>query len=180
MQVSEWLKCRFTKNEMSNVTVHRFHCAYIGVSLLLTDSVLSQLWRYRQKSHRNHEAGGMLFTRELSGGQLHVTSISTPGLHDKATPTSFVPDRKRGLKIIESKFKQGESFIGEWHTHHEIKPSPSPRDKETIKSLFNQSTHDMPLFILMIIPKNPEPSSIYLSATDGELIYTFTYISSSN
>jgi len=117
----------------------------------------------------------MLFTRTLAGSSVDVTAISLPGGGDLATPTSFIPDRARGRKEIERRFRRGQHFIGEWHSHYERHPTPSSKDKSTIRSLFQSSKHDLPMFLMLILPSEADASLLHMSATNGKELYEFVY-----
>ncbi|MGY4048489.1 Mov34/MPN/PAD-1 family protein [Aeromonas piscicola] len=154
---------------------HKYYCPALGLTVHLPGATLAQLWAYRQTTSAAKEAGGMLFTRTLAGHSVDVSAISLPGCGDQATPTSFIPDRARGKKEIERRFRRGQHFIGEWHSHYERHPTPSPQDRSTIRSLFQSSKHDLPMFLMLIISSEADASLIHISATNGKALYEFIY-----
>ena len=160
---------------MAGRSGHKYYCPDLGLTVHLPGAVLAQLWGYRQTTSAAKESGGMLFTRILAGSSVEVSAISLPRGGDRATPTSFIPDRARGRKEIERRFRRGQHFIGEWHSHYERHPTPSPKDKSTIQSLFRSSTHDLPMFLMLIISSEADASQLHISATNGKELYEFVY-----
>lgn len=160
---------------MAGRSGHKYYCPDLGLTVHLPVAVLALLWGYRQTTSAANESGGMLFTRTLAGNSVEVSAISLPGGGDRATPTSFIPDRGRGRKEIERRFSRGQHFIGEWHSHYEQHPTPSPKDKSTIRSLFQSSKHDLPMFLMLILSSEVDASLLHISATNGKELYEFVY-----
>ena len=42
-------------------------------------------------------------------------------------------------------------YLGEWHTHNELNPTPSPRDKNMIKNMLKDSKMEIDFLILIIV-----------------------------
>lgn len=98
--------------------------------VLIEGAVIDLIIGYQQRGSRTPEAGGILmgFRR---GKHLHVAQATTPQQNDKRTRYRF--DRRdqfhQAVAIKQWKESDGTvDYIGEWHTHPEMNPSPSSLD----------------------------------------------------
>lgn len=99
--------------------------------VLIEGSVLSVIARYRQLTRHAPEAGGILLGCRR-GAHLHVTQLTVPGPKDVATRVSFErKDRCHQQQALRAWEQSGHTvdYLGEWHTHPERSPTPSPTDR---------------------------------------------------
>ena len=136
-----------------------------GVSVVLTTSAQKILSSYKQR-HGKYEAGGMLFG-SFDGGMVTVEGVSIPGRRDKRSPTAFAWHKDTANRLIKRFHKQGLHYLGDWHTHPCSKPSPSQEDRDSIRSTFNESSHQLNFFILFILG-NSDIKNSYVALTDGK------------
>lgn len=112
--------------------------------ILIEQHVMDQIGPFRQVEIASSEAGGILlgFRR---GSHLHVTDLTLPGSEDKRTRTSFYRSAVRHQKIAMSRWLESNGtmgYLGEWHTHPQRNPSPSPIDiREWKVILSNEPQH---------------------------------------
>ena len=134
--------------------------------LLLGDDPLARFRRYRQTGRRS-EAGGQLFATFAEG----VTSIvraTGPRRTDRRSSSSFIPDRLAERREIEALFKRGLHYVGDWHTHRELKPAPSNTDVLNFREMFCKSRHSLGSFVMVIVGIGPVPEGLYVGLCDGE------------
>lgn len=102
----------------------------------LSDVVLSIMNSYRQVNNMQLEAGGVLLGRLIvSSKNIVVDSVTIPMKGDVRNRHSFI--RSEGHQItVAREWKESSQtthYLGEWHTHPERYPSPSPKDIKSWK-----------------------------------------------
>lgn len=99
--------------------------------ILIEDHVVRILDRYRQRSPNLPESGGILlgYRRER---HLHVTDATVPRKQDNQTRTCFHRSADPHRHAAHARWRESGGtmdYLGEWHTHPELDPSPSPIDE---------------------------------------------------
>jgi integrative and conjugative element protein (TIGR02256 family) len=99
--------------------------------ILIEDDVLSSLQAFRQQGPTASEAGGILigFRR---GIHLHVTHATTPGPLDRRSRYEFQrldPVHQQTAFELWERSRHTADYIGEWHTHPQVRPLPSCIDR---------------------------------------------------
>jgi integrative and conjugative element protein (TIGR02256 family) len=117
--------------------------------IIIHQDVLKKIAKYIQTDNKP-ESGGLLFA-EFKLPKIFVKEISTPNKTDHQGRFEFRPDLIKQQKIINSHFKNGLHYIGEWHTHPENKPVPSTLDIMSMKETFVKSKHELNYFLLIIV-----------------------------
>ncbi|MCU8496508.1 Mov34/MPN/PAD-1 family protein [Vibrio vulnificus] len=141
-----------------------------GLKVVLTEEVAKALCGHFQK-RSDRESGGMLFGT-FKNGLVEIQSISEPNFFDRRAKTRFVLHKGKANKTIERFHKKGLHYLGDWHTHSEESPNPSREDINTIRSTFNESSHQLRFFIIMIL-SNKSLDNSYLSLTNGHREFLF-------
>ena len=101
---------------------------------------------------RNVETGGILLGF-IESNSLIVTHASLPGPNAIHKRAYFVRDKKfcqEYLDRIHREFAGKVHYIGEWHKHLELNPSPSRTDINSLTSIAIQPNYEVhrPLLIL--------------------------------
>jgi integrative and conjugative element protein (TIGR02256 family) len=81
------------------------------------------------------ETGGILIGWVDSNGTATVIKATEPGTNAKRSPRLFVRDTQFAQREIEEAARQfgpKGAYVGEWHSHLEADPSPSPLDLESM------------------------------------------------
>lgn len=92
----------------------------------------------------------------------------------KRSRYGFWPDRAVEIDDIQLMFKQGLHYVGDWHTHPEVKPSPSTIDNSKILDIFHQSTHELDRMLMVIVGLSTFPEGLFVGAVQGtEIIPMF-------
>ncbi|CAH7449821.1 CD-NTase-associated protein 3 [Vibrio chagasii] len=117
--------------------------------VVVTEKVLDILIKYRQMGVLDTEAAGVLLG-EIRGKHLVVTDLSIPGRGDLRSRNRV--DRKgkhHQIKVDECFQESGGTvnYLGEWHTHPEDSPKPSPQDRS---SWLVHLTSDAPRVTLIV------------------------------
>jgi integrative and conjugative element protein (TIGR02256 family) len=98
--------------------------------VLLESTVLSQFGNYLQTTATKPEAGGILLGFRRNA-HLHVVEATAPQPNDRRSLFSFLRRDKYHM-ITAVNFWQSHSetgdYLGEWHTHPEVNPTPSAHD----------------------------------------------------
>lgn len=120
--------------------------------IIVNSSVLRQINRHRQTAGYLHEAGGILMGLRR-GRHIEVTFATTPKREDRRTRTAF-----HRLSLFHQRFAirawhrfdRTLDYVGEWHTHPEQNPSPSPIDRAEWAKLMRRSKGELVFMILGI------------------------------
>jgi hypothetical protein len=59
--------------------------------------------------------------------------------------------------------KRDLHYVGDWHTHPELAPSPSGRDLRSIEECARKSTHGLNGFLLIVVGLAPFPEGLSVS-----------------
>jgi integrative and conjugative element protein (TIGR02256 family) len=118
--------------------------------IIVTSSVLRQINQYRQIAVPDVEAGGILLGARR-GRHIDITFATTPKLGDRRSRVSF----HRFSSFHQSfavrawrRFGRRLDYVGEWHTHLERNPSPSPIDRMEWAKLMRSRKSDLVFMIL--------------------------------
>lgn len=123
-------------------------------TLSISTEVLDKLYKYKQVNVNDKEAGGVLLgriTEDLS--KYEIIDISEPCSKDTRKRFSFIRNKNKAQQIINKAFKESDGivrYMGEWHTHPELYPTPSSVDIKLINdcSTFKYAPNMIFLIIL--------------------------------
>lgn len=100
--------------------------------LKIATSALQQMIPYLQVKSGDCEAGGVLLGRLLVDSyDVVVDEVTVPMPGDKRCRFSFYRDKRRHQRIINQRWRESKGtsiYLGEWHTHPELVPTPSKTD----------------------------------------------------
>ncbi|MFN1196879.1 Mov34/MPN/PAD-1 family protein [Pseudomonas aeruginosa] len=117
--------------------------------VVVSEEVMTLIKSYRQSSPEDWEAGGILMGKRR-GQHFEVTFATAPQVKDIRSRYGFIrhPDGHQDIAENRLKVTNGEeNYIGEWHTHPEIHPSPSTIDMRDWRRL--SKTHRTPLLVII-------------------------------
>ncbi|GGF50896.1 Mov34/MPN/PAD-1 family protein [Echinicola rosea] len=120
--------------------------------IVLLDSVIDVLRKYKQVNSKSHESGGILLG-QVKGNSIYIMRASIPTNWDKSSRNSFNRCKDIAQVIINYEFansNQKTIYLGEWHTHPEKSPTPSSVDKKMILDQFKDNELNEPFLILVI------------------------------
>ena len=117
--------------------------------LLIESSVLQRAFSFRQARSVDCETGGILlgFRR---GPHLHVCDLTVPQRGDLRRRYGFQRNDGQHQAIAIARWKDSAhcmDYLGEWHTHPELDPSPSSLDKSEWKKIAEHANQPMVFLI---------------------------------
>lgn len=116
---------------------------------------LSRMLKFRQECCWKREAGGVLMGRYIRESlDVVIDDITVPMRGDRRERFNFFRDRDRHQRVINQAWKESDGtthYLGEWHTHPESIPTPSPTDqinwsKHLQRDIFSSDT----LFFIIV------------------------------
>jgi integrative and conjugative element protein (TIGR02256 family) len=123
---------------------------------------------HRQRRFYQREAGGQLFAR-VRDDEWAIVAATGPRSRDRRARFSFRPHRASEQEEIFQHHALGLDYVGDWHTHPEDVPTPSPDDLSSIAEVVRRSTHHLPGFLLVIVGRLSFPEGLWASfhSVDG-------------
>jgi len=134
-------------------------------SVVITNTALATMNRFRQIPSHAKEAGGQLFAK-FHGVDTIISEATLPKWLDHRSRNGFHPNRWLQQREIYKHHTLGLHFVGDWHTHPEPIPSPSQKDIHNMVECFNQSVHELHAFVLIIIGTEPPPDGLYVATIE--------------
>jgi len=111
--------------------------------LIFVPTAVEQMVAFRQRSWWQSEAGGVLLGRHLlDSDDLVVDEITTPQNSDRRGRLSFFRSKRHG-KIAQTRWSEEAStlaYLGLWHTHPEVDPTPSGVDLKDWEQALSKDT----------------------------------------
>ncbi|MCK1350444.1 Mov34/MPN/PAD-1 family protein [Bradyrhizobium sp. CW7] len=132
------------------------------ISVRIGAQALATFDAHRQRRFFDREAGGQLFAR-VRVTDWEIVTATGPRLRDRRGRFSFWPHRASEQEEIFENHALGLDYVGDWHTHPEDSPTPSPGDLTSIAEVVRCSTHHLPGFLLMIVGRSPHPEGLWAS-----------------
>lgn len=126
-----------------------------GSYVVLDDHVLEIFQEHRQIEDL-YESGGVLYG-ELKEGHFRVAFATKPSSLDKRERLSFV--RQPEGHTVDMNEEMGDfRYVGEWHTHPQFDPQPSPTDKKSWEHII--SNNRAPILTIIVGTHNLYISSV--------------------
>lgn len=141
--------------------------------LSFSDAVLEHFWRHRQRRPWALEAGGQLFGR-LFGDVVEISEATGPRPRDVRTPWSYAPYRADEQAEIEDWHNAGLIFVGDWHTHWQMRPRPSAQDRINVGDIARRMRHHMNGVVLVIVGYARHPSGLFVSIAENQDLHELT------
>jgi integrative and conjugative element protein (TIGR02256 family) len=135
--------------------------------LKISRGVLKHFRTHQQTRPDSLEAGGQLFAK-LSSETVTIEQATGPRRSDFRARTLYVPDRAAEQLEIDFWHRKRLHYVGDWHTHPEVKPDPSGYDIASIRESFVRSRHNLQGFLLIIVGTAGFPLGLYVSLNNGQ------------
>lgn len=131
----------------------------------IAENVLSIFDKHKQTKFQN-ESGGIVLGFVCGNYNIYISKVSLPNCFDKASRYNFERDRHVAQIIVNFEFHNSNGeiiYLGEWHTHPEQNPLPSPVDIKMIKNQYKENKINEDFLILLI----QGTKSMYIGVYDG-------------
>lgn len=112
------------------------------------------------------ELCGVLTGSQIDEKTFRIAKASPPCVSSNSR-CGCVRDAQLGNTFIAQDYEQSEHtrvYIGEWHTHPESHPIPSPTDISSIVSNYRSSSLALPVLVMIIVGTE----SMYVSVYEGK------------
>jgi integrative and conjugative element protein (TIGR02256 family) len=123
-----------------------------GILMVMSESVVLTFSKYAQDSFIKTESGGILLGKRRHD-HFEILQVTTPTEFDKRARTHWTRSEEIHSDIAKKTWQDssGEiSYLGEWHTHPEITPSPSVIDMNEWSILSNSHHHKAGLTMIIV------------------------------
>jgi integrative and conjugative element protein (TIGR02256 family) len=150
------------KLHMSSLKIVASYSAVGGLRVDLTQKVVKNVRRYRQTAFWRREAGGQLFAR-ISGDCWVIEAATGPRRSDIRSRFGFHSDRLAEQVEINALFLNELHYVGDWHTHPELTPTPSQTDLHSMLKMVRASSHELPGFLMLIVGTKLDASGFSLT-----------------
>ncbi|MFT3940334.1 Mov34/MPN/PAD-1 family protein [Rhodopseudomonas sp.] len=141
------------------------------ICLQICPDAIATFTKHRQRCFFSRESGGQLFAR-VRGNNWEIVAATGPKTRDSRSRFGFRPHRPSEQEEIFEYHRLGYDYVGDWHTHPQDVPHPSPDDLESIRNLVRESIHHLPGFLLMIVGRDRFPKGLWCSfhSLDGSFV----------
>jgi integrative and conjugative element protein (TIGR02256 family) len=123
--------------------------------LIIKKNVLKTFIKFISKK-ANNESGGILLGNVYKN-HCEIAKVTTPNKYDSFGPNFFVRSKRGAQPQITKAWKKSsgtEIYIGEWHTHFEVEPTPSLTDKNFVIYSLRKTKMEIDFLFLVIVGLN--------------------------
>lgn len=113
-----------------------------------------KVFRAHTQAYGHNESGGILLGCVYPGSHVVVEAATEPGILDKSGLRYFDRSRQRAQGIVEREWTASAGiriYLGEWHTHTEMHPVPSSRDRRMIRNMRRQTKMEIDFLFLVVV-----------------------------
>lgn len=131
-------------------------------SIVLAASAERELRRLAE-SKTDRETGGALIGFEATDGRVVVLEATDAGPNAVETRMRFVYDPAHVNARLDQAYKRlGERglYVGEWHTHLEADPQPSPRDAASLSAIAEEPEYQTDEPVMLIAGVEPSAGKV--------------------
>lgn len=125
------------------------------LQLTVTETVLQEMADHAQHDRNAAEAGGILIGHEPTVTRsLIIDRMTPPQPSDRRSRYRYTRDPAAHQALLESEWTVScgrRTYMGEWHTHPEADPTPSPLDRRSNCRVMSEADYDVPFLIFAIV-----------------------------
>lgn len=132
-------------------------------TLVIEPDVLALFAAHKQSKWLSREAGGQLFATFNDAKVTRIVEATGPRASDKRSLFGYRPNRLAEKLEIADRYAKGFHFIGDWHTHYQKLPEPSPIDEQSMRDLVRLSKHSLAGFVLIVVGQVTFPEGLHVS-----------------
>lgn len=123
--------------------------------------------QHRQLNAKALEAGGQLFGT-VSEEVVRVVKATGPYRKDERSRSRYRSHPGIAQQMIDTQSRVGLLYLGEWHSHAQDMPSPSPYDIAAMTTLQARSKLNTTSILLFIVGRRNVPGGICVSSFSQE------------
>ena len=121
------------------------------LKLVIKNKALLKMRKHSPAS-KSGEAGGILLGHVYEAKHV-ITDVTEPNKYDISKLFGFTRSAKPAQKNINKAWRQSNGiqiYLGEWHSHHELNPTPSGTDIASMKKAVRETLMEIP-FLYQVI-----------------------------
>lgn len=142
-----------------------FECKIIGLKLVLSDKLIAEMRAFGLKYYPK-EFGGILVGRYSEDMKTCIIDQTILPKRYKSSQYYFVRGKEGLLEALSFYYNQTPRliYIGEWHTHPNMKPEPSETDKNAMQEIADHEDVliKSPVMIILGITKENMEIGVYI------------------
>lgn len=126
-----------------------------GGTVEFHESAAEVVWRYRQLSGRDAEAGGMMLGRlVVESNDLVIDEVTEPTKLDQKGRFFFIRRRRAAQRRVNQAWLNSNgtlNYLGEWHSHPEDDPTPSYIDIGNWRRIVAEARFEQDFLLFAIV-----------------------------
>ncbi|WP_342560608.1 Mov34/MPN/PAD-1 family protein [Psychrobacillus sp. FSL W7-1457] len=128
---------------------------YSNCTVEIKKQVLDEFKKYIQTKPSKKESGGILIGRYIKDTPNAIVDLcTTPQPEDRQKRYFFKRSKKYHQEILDliwEKSNSTQNYLGEWHTHPELRPIPSSHDLKEWGNLLSKQNEDVRYIFFVIV-----------------------------
>jgi integrative and conjugative element protein (TIGR02256 family) len=126
-----------------------------GGTVEFGEAASTTIERQRQLSSTAPESGGMLLGRlVIESRNVVIDEVTEPAASDHRGRFFFVRSWKHAQQRVDSAWEESDctrNYLGEWHTHPEVDPTPSPKDLRNWRRIAEAARYEQDFLFFVIV-----------------------------
>lgn len=155
----------------------RYECKEIGLYIEIKDNIVQKIKDISCLYYPNEHGGLLVGNYSEDKKMVFVNDMILPTSY-KASPVTFERG-SNGLRSILIEFFERESpqlYVGEWHTHPNAQPIPSPTDVFALMSIARHPDVSIDNPIMLIVGLNKQSINMAFYAYFKQKVYRYEEI----
>ncbi len=125
-----------------------------SMDIHIEENILLGISNYQKRGQFDLESGGIIIGYyDAIKGALKITDITWPQIDDIRGRYRFIRKETGHQEIMDRLWEQSrykKSYLGEWHTHNQRRPIPSPIDCNNWKNIAKRQHNFNEQFFIII------------------------------
>lgn len=150
-------KCRMAPSSGNpmNIKDVTFSCVSTEYTVSLSSSSLQQVIEECIKAGMNETGGILIGSYSEDGSTAFIVEATARPVDSIARRTTFQRGVKGLKSLLDSRWKAGKYYVGEWHFHPGGASEPSSDDFMSMKNISSNPNYQCPEPVMIILGGNP-------------------------